>query len=271
MNSPTSTGGDLDHPQKETLAGPYSRINSASPTLPKPLLECRGVRKSYRKANVEIPVLRGVDFQIAAGEFQSVVGQSGSGKSTLLHIMATLDQLDGGQILFAGNRIDTLGPKGRDTLRNQYFGMVFQFYHLLPELTAVENVLLPSMISSSVFQYWSKKQTYRRRALDLLDLVGLGHRLKHRPQELSGGELQRVAIARSLMLEPKILLADEPTGNLDRKTGSEIMEILRNLNKNRGLTIVMVTHDQNIAEQAHGTMRLVDGRVKSTNQVRRAS
>ena len=216
-------------------------------------------------------MLRGVDFQVAAGEFQSIVGQSGSGKSTLLHILATLDLPDSGEIYFEQNRIDNLSSRGRDTLRNRYLSMVFQFYHLLPELTTVENVLLPSMISNSVLQYWRKKRAYRQRALELLELVGLGHRLKHRPRELSGGEMQRVAIARSLLLGPKVLLADEPTGNLDRKTGEGIMEVLRNLNADQGLTIVMVTHDQNIAEQADSVLRMEEGRVEPNQKARRAS
>lgn len=235
------------------------------------LLRCRNLKKSYRKAHIEIPVLRGVDFQVAAGEFKSIIGQSGSGKSTLLHILATLDQPDSGEIYFEQNRIDNLSSRGRDTLRNRYLSMVFQFYHLLPELTTVENVLLPSMISNSILQYWRKKRAYQERALELLELVGLGHRLKHRPSELSGGEMQRVAIARSLLLEPKVLLADEPTGNLDRKTGEGIMEVLRNLNADQGLTIVMVTHDQNIAEQADSMLRMVEGRVESNQITRRAS
>lgn len=244
---------------------------SDQPSSSTALLRCHNLKKSYRKADIEIPVLRGVDFQVAAGEFQSIVGQSGSGKSTLLHILATLDLPDSGEIYFEQNRIDNLSSRGRDTLRNRYLSMVFQFYHLLPELTTVENVLLPSMISNSVLQYWRKKRAYRQRALELLELVGLGHRLKHRPRELSGGEMQRVAIARSLLLGPKVLLADEPTGNLDRKTGEGIMEVLRNLNADQGLTIVMVTHDQNIAEQADSVLRMEEGRVEPNQKARRAS
>ena len=235
------------------------------------LFGCQGLTKSYRKANVEIPVLRGVDLHVGESEFTAIIGQSGSGKSTLLHLLATLDQPDAGSIHFEGNRIDNLPAKGRDRLRNRYISMVFQFYHLLPELTTVENVLLPGMISHSVFQYWGKKRQYRARAIELLELVGLGHRLKHRPRELSGGEMQRVAIARSLMLEPKVLLADEPTGNLDQKTGEGIMKILRNLNQNHGLTIVMVTHDQSVAEQSDTVLRMVEGRIESGQAVRRAS
>ena len=235
------------------------------------LLGCKGLVKSYHKANVEIPVLRGVDLNVDRGEFTAIVGQSGSGKSTLLHLLATLDHPDEGTIHFEGNRIDNVPARSRDQLRNRYISMVFQFYHLLPELTTLENVLLPSMISSSVFQYWAKKRGYRERAIELLETVGLGHRLKHRPCELSGGEMQRVAIARSLMLEPKVLLADEPTGNLDRKTGEGIMKIFRSLNQNQGLSIVMVTHDQSVAEQSDTVLRMEEGRIVSDQAVRRAS
>ena len=239
-------------------------------SVPAALLGCRGLTKSYHKADLEIPVLRGVDLSVELGEFVAIVGQSGSGKSTLLHLLATLDQPDVGEIYFEGNRIDNLPNRSRDRIRNHHISVVFQFYHLLPELTTVENVLLPAMISDSVIRYWANKRTYRRRAEELLELVGLGHRLKHRPRELSGGEMQRVAIARSLMLEPKVLLADEPTGNLDRQTGEGIMEILRNLNQTQGLTIVMVTHDQSVAEQSDTILRMAEGRIETNQAVRRA-
>jgi lipoprotein-releasing system ATP-binding protein len=235
------------------------------------LLSCQGLIKSYHKANVEIPVLRGVDLGLREGDFTAIVGQSGSGKSTMLHLLATLDRPDKGSIHFEGNRIDNLPARSRDRLRNRHISMVFQFYHLLPELTTVENVLLPCMISSSVLQYWAKKRLYRQRAIELLEVVGLGHRLKHRPRELSGGEMQRVAIARSLMQDPKVLLADEPTGNLDRKTGQGIMNVLRRLNQEQGLTIVMVTHDQSVADQSDTVLRMVEGQIESDQAVRRAS
>lgn len=242
-----------------------------SETLGGSILGCSNLKKSYRKSNVEIPVLRGVDFCVPTGEFQSIIGQSGSGKSTLLHLLATLDQPDSGEIYFEGNRIDDLTARARDTLRNRDISMIFQFYHLLPELTTVENVLLPSMISCSMWKYWAKKREFRKRATELLEIVGLGHRLKHKPRELSGGEMQRVAIARSLMCEPRVLLADEPTGNLDQKTGEGIMNVLRNLNRDQGLTIVMVTHDQAIAEQADNMLRMVEGRIEHQKSARRAS
>lgn len=225
------------------------------------LLSARGLVKSYHKEKLAIPVLRGVDFQVREGEFVAVVGQSGSGKSTLLHLLATLDSPDEGEIHFAGNRIDNLPPASRDLVRNRCLGMIFQFYHLLPELTTLENVLTPCMIAENVWSYWRRRKSLRERATALLEMVGLGHRLNHRPRELSGGEMQRTAIARALMADPEILLADEPTGNLDQKTGQDIMDLLCRLNR-EGLTIVMVTHDAGVAAQAHRTVRLAGGRVE---------
>ncbi len=268
MNNPSSIR-QITPPaqaQDDALRGPHFQLPTGQQNVPvakKPLLACRGLWKSYHKAQVEIPVLRGVNLDVPGGAFTAVVGQSGSGKSTLLHLLATLDEPDAGEVRFEGNRIDNLVPVGRDTLRNRYFGMVFQFYHLLPELTAVENVLLPSMISNSVWQFWRHKRALHQRAHQLLELVHLGHRLNHRPCELSGGEMQRVAIARSLMSQPRVLLADEPTGNLDRRTGDEILQILRNLNQQQRITIVMVTHDESIAAQADEIVQLVEGRVES--------
>ena len=229
------------------------------------VLKASGVIKSYRKGKVEIPVLNGVDIEVVEGEFQAIVGASGSGKSTLLHLLATLDRPDHGEIYFEENRIDNLPAASRDILRNRYIGMIFQFYHLLPELTALENVLMPVMINHGMVSYMLQRRKFRKRAKELLDLVGLSHRLKHRPREMSGGEMQRVAIARSLMANPRLLLADEPTGNLDRSAGDEIMEIIHDLNSAYDVTIVMVTHDMSIAAQADRTVRLVEGRVESVS------
>ena len=225
-------------------------------------LVARNLKKSYHKGNVETPVLRGVDVEFNSGDFTAIIGASGSGKSTLLHLLGTLDAPDSGEIQLDGQRIDKLPARHRDKLRNQTFGMIFQFYHLLPELTALENVLAPLMISDGVFRYLRNRSQHRQRAAELLELVGLSHRLKHRPSELSGGEMQRAAIARALIMKPRVLLADEPTGNLDRQKGDEIMQLLRNLNLKQKLTIVMVTHDPSIADQADRTVRLVEGRVE---------
>jgi len=225
-------------------------------------LSALGIYKSYRKAKVEIPVLRGVDLEVRGGEFLSIIGQSGSGKSTLLHLLGMLDAPDRGQVIFGDQRIDNLPTRKRDALRNQNFGMIFQFYHLLPELTALENVLSPLLISEGVFSYFRRRKMLVEQAKHLLDTVGLSHRLNHKPRELSGGEMQRTAIARALASDPQVLLADEPTGNLDSSTGEEILRILRTLNDERNLTIVMVTHDRAIAAQADRTIRLANGQVE---------
>jgi lipoprotein-releasing system ATP-binding protein len=237
-------------------------VSASQPqTATREILAAHYIRRSYRKASMEIPVLQGVELAIHEGEFVSVIGPSGCGKSTLLHVLATLDAPDSGEIRFEGNRIDNLPAAGRDILRNRYFGMVFQFYHLLPELTTLENVLAPAMIGQSVLGYWRRRRQFRERACEMLELVNLGHRLKHKPSELSGGEMQRTAIARALVSRPRVLFADEPTGNLDKSSGEEIMAILRRLNREQKLTIVMVTHDPQIAQQADRTVTLVDGRV----------
>ncbi len=234
-------------------AGPASRTAVA---------RALSVHKSYWKGPHEIEVLRGVDLTIYDGEFLAIIGQSGSGKSTLLHLLGTLDVPDRGEIHFDGRRVDHLPASGRDRLRNESIGMIFQFYHLLPELTALENVLVPAMIGRSVWRYRLERRTWRRRAEELLDQVGLSHRRHHRPRELSGGEMQRAAIARALLTRPRLLLADEPTGNLDEENGQSILRLLRTLNAEHDLTIVMVTHDASIASQADRTVRLSQGRVQ---------
>jgi lipoprotein-releasing system ATP-binding protein len=219
------------------------------------------IRKIYRKGPVEIPVLGGVDLEVRQGEFLTVIGQSGCGKSTLLHLLGTLDSPTSGEIHYKGQRIDNLPAYQRDALRNTQFGMIFQFYHLLPELTTLENVLAPLMIRFGTWRYWRRRRALVQRAKQLLEMVGLSHRLKHRPRELSGGEMQRTAIARALVAGPQILLADEPTGNLDQTTGEEILRILRTLNRDEKLSIVMVTHDSAIAAGADRVVRLAGGLV----------
>ncbi len=173
----------------------------------------------------------------------AVVGSSGSGKSTLLHCLGLLDTPDVGEVRLDGKRIDNGPDRRRDALRNGTFGFIFQFYHLLPELSALENVMLPHMIRHGVLSYYRERRAIRAEATALLERVGLGHRLDHKPTELSGGEMQRTAIARALVTSPDVLLADEPTGNLDAATGQSILELLRDLNRERGLTMMMVTHD----------------------------
>ena len=208
-----------------------------------------------------LEVLRGVDFDLAAGEFVSVIGQSGSGKSTLLHLMGLLDAPDGGSVHLAGGRVDNLPARQRDRLRNTEIGMVFQAYHLLPELTALENVLAPLMVRHGIWAWLSVRREARQRAVDLLERFGLGERLQHKPRQLSGGEMQRVAIARALVGGPRLLLADEPTGNLDVESGAGINDVLCTLNRSEGLSIVLVSHDASIAGRADRVVRLVAGQV----------
>jgi lipoprotein-releasing system ATP-binding protein len=225
------------------------------------ILSARGLVKSYHKLGLEVPVLRGVDFDLASGKLTAIVGRSGSGKSTLMHLLASLDSPDAGEIHFGNERIDNATRTRRDTYRNREIGIIFQFYHLLPELSALENVLTPTMISRSVWNYYRNKKQLTERARALLDRVGLGHRMHHKPRELSGGEMQRTAIARALMSDPQVLLADEPTGNLDSETGIQILTLLRELQREQNLTIAMVTHDDSVAVQADQAIRLENGRV----------
>jgi lipoprotein-releasing system ATP-binding protein len=232
-----------------------------------PLLEAAGLVKAYRKHAIEVPVLQGLDLEVRAGEFLSVVGQSGSGKSTLLHLLGTLDRPDQGQVRLDGQRIDNRPAEDRDRLRNQTFGFIFQFYHLLPEFTTLENVLLPQMIAHPVFGWLGRRKAIKQQATELLDRVGLGHRLHHKPRELSGGEMQRAAIARALVNRPRILLADEPTGNLDADKGLEILRLLRDLNRQERLTIIMVTHNLEIVSATDRVVRLVKGRVEEAEAV----
>ncbi|HUG92507.1 MAG TPA: ABC transporter ATP-binding protein [Planctomycetaceae bacterium] len=230
--------------------------------LPVPHIAAVAIEKAYRKGQHKLPVLRGVEVAVGRGEFLAVVGQSGSGKSTLLHLLGLLDTPDVGEIMLDGRRIDDLPARTRDELRNHAFGFIFQFYHLLPELTLFENVLAPLMIRRSLLGFWRNRREYRDQAHEIIRRVGLEHRLNHRPSELSGGEMQRTAIARALVARPQILLADEPTGNLDAATGQEIMSLLAALNGHEGLTIIMVTHDDAVARQAHRIVRLSEGRIE---------
>jgi lipoprotein-releasing system ATP-binding protein len=223
------------------------------------ILSVRDLRKSYRSGAGLLHVLRGVDFDLEPGGFVAVVGQSGSGKSTLLQLMGLLDAADSGAIELDGTRIDRLPARRRDQLRNTAIGMVFQAYHLLPELTALENVLAPLMVRHGVLDWLRVRAAARGR--ELLERFGLGDRLHHRPSQLSGGEMQRVAIARALVTQPRVLLADEPTGNLDEATGAGILDSLCELNREDGLSIVLVTHDAAIAGRADRIVRLSAGRV----------
>jgi lipoprotein-releasing system ATP-binding protein len=218
--------------------------------------------KSYRKGKNRVPVLHGADLHVEHGEFVAIIGSSGSGKSTLLHVLGLLDAPDAGRVELEGERIDDRPDHRREQLRNQVFGFIFQFYHLLPEFTALENVMTPLLIRHGVLSYMAKRAKIQRVASELLERVGLGHRLDHFPTELSGGEMQRAAIARALAGGPSIVLADEPTGNLDAASGHGVLDLLRDLNRERGLTMIMVTHDAQIAQRADRVVRLAEGRIQ---------
>jgi lipoprotein-releasing system ATP-binding protein len=225
-------------------------------------LEAVALRKTYFSTAAPVPVLKGVDLSIKHGDFVAIVGASGSGKSTLLHCLGLLDRPTGGAVFHRGENLSLVDGKARDRLRNRLFGFVFQFYHLLPEFNALENVLLPEMIAESVLSWSQVGAARRERAAQLLQSVGLGDRLLHRPRELSGGEQQRVAIARALANDPAILLADEPTGNLDSDTGEGLLALLERLNGERRLTLVLVTHDLEVARRAGRVIHLHDGRTE---------
>ncbi len=224
------------------------------------MLKVRNIHKAYRMGPSKLRVLRGAGLSAERGEFLVIMGSSGSGKSTLLHILGALDTPDMGSVEFAGRNIFDMPTSAREAYRNREVGFVFQFYHLLPELTVLENVLLPKLVTHSLLSWGVNRSNARRAATEILDRVGLLQRVKHRPAELSGGERQRVAIARALINAPSLLLADEPTGNLDASMGADILDLLTQVNKD-GQTVVMVTHDPNVASRAHRVVRLRDGEI----------
>jgi lipoprotein-releasing system ATP-binding protein len=234
----------------------------ATPSNDQIILRASSLRKTFRMGESSLMVLKSVDFSVRAGEFVAIEGRSGSGKSTLLHLLGALDIPDEGKIEYQGQDISSMSANERSTLRNTQFGFVFQFYHLLPELNVTENTLLAAMIEYSSFQYRAKLPELRERAAAVLEQLGLGHRIKHRPAQLSGGERQRVAIARALMNSPRVLFADEPTGNLDFETGKQIMNVLEKLHQDKQQTIVMVTHDRTIARMADRVLVLKEGRLE---------
>lgn len=225
------------------------------------ILKAENVHKSYRMGATKVNVLKGANLAVCEGEFVAIIGASGSGKSTLLHVLGGLDRPDKGVIQFDGRDLNRVRARELNKFRNERVGFVFQFYHLLDELSVLENVLLPAMVSRSVVGWMASRRAVRQRAEALLDQLGLGQRAGHKPYQLSGGERQRVAIGRALMNEPKLLLADEPTGNLDSATGNGILNVFETLNR-AGQTIVMVTHDERIARKAQRIVTLVDGRAR---------
>jgi len=230
------------------------------------ILKAEGLYKSYRMGATDVRVLKSVDLAVRQGEFVAIVGTSGSGKSTLLHILGALDRPDKGTVSFQGRPLNRFSSGELNRFRNKMVGFVFQFYHLLDELNVLENVYLPAMASKSTIGWFACRGWAKGRAKELLDQLGLGERANHKPYQLSGGERQRVAIGRALMNEPEILLADEPTGNLDSATGNGILDVLEKLNL-AGQTIVMVTHDERIAKRAGRIVTLADGKIKHKSTV----
>lgn len=224
-----------------------------------PVLSAIGITKDYSIGKRAIPVLRGVNLDIHAGEKVALLGTSGAGKSTLLHLLGLLDAPTSGSIEYDGKSVQKLSIGERARLRHRQVGFVFQFYHLIPELTALQNVLLARMMDSSVLQYWGRRKQAKADAAAILEHVGLGDRLHHRPAELSGGERQRVAVARALIAEPKVVLADEPTGNLDSATAKEVVDLMFSIQQQRQLAFLLVTHDEGLAQRCDRIIRMKDG------------
>jgi len=219
------------------------------------VLECRGLTKTYGMGEVAVPVLKGVDLQVRRGESIAIVGASGSGKSTLLHLLGGLDAASSGDVVLLGQNMGRLGAAAQGELRNRALGFVYQFHHLLPEFSALENVAMPLTIRRV------PERDAHARAAAMLDEVGLAHRVTHRPGELSGGERQRVAVARALVTEPACVLADEPTGNLDRDNAGRVFDLIVELNRRHDAAFVMVTHDPALAARMGRRLQMLDGRI----------
>jgi len=219
------------------------------------MIEARDLKKSFHLDQTEVHVLKGVTLEIKRGEMVAIVGASGVGKTTLLHILGTLDRPTSGTVRFDGDDVFAKDDQTLADFRNRKIGFVFQFHHLLPEFTALENVMMPALIRRQ------REEEARAAAEAVLKEVGLAHRLEHRIGELSGGEQQRVAVARALVLQPNVVLADEPTGNLDTHTGEEVFRLMRDLNRAKGVTFVIVTHNEALSNQANRIIRMVDGQI----------
>jgi len=252
-----------------------SPLDEAAPEAPAPrvhngskvVLRAHGIRKSFAIGDRQLEVLHGVDMHVEAREKLAIVGASGAGKSTLLHILGLLDRPTEGAVLLEGRDGWKLPQDDRALLRNQKIGFVFQFYHLLPELTALENTVLPAMISNSPGAFRRAKREHYARAEEILTNFGLSKRLKHRPAQLSGGERQRVALARALFLDPVVIIADEPTGNLDSATGERVLELLFSEQEKRGFALLLVTHDDRLAAQCDRTLYMGDGQIEADTSV----
>ncbi len=243
---------------------PESPIESTVPQRSgTPLIDARGIRRAYKVGDRTLEILHGVDLQLHEGERLCLMGASGTGKTTLLNILGLLDNPTNGQVVIQGQDGWTRSTSGRAELRNESIGYVFQFYHLFAELSALENALLPAMLKHGFWAYQARKKQYKERALELLERFGLQDRLKHRPGKLSGGEQQRVAIARALLLDPPILIADEPTGNLDRATGETVLQLLFQVQEERNLGLLLVTHDESLASRCDRVLHMEDGLIQS--------
>ena len=227
------------------------------------VVSATGLARSFKMGQETVHVLRGVDLQLRAGESLAIMGRSGAGKSTLLHLIGLLDRPDGGTLQLDGQATTGLSRAHRARLRNRLVGFVFQFYHLLPELNALENALLPRMIAVGPLRWRAERRAAIEQARALLDELGLSDRLRHRPSRLSGGERQRVAIARALVGKPRLLLCDEPTGNLDERTSEVIADQIFELSRRHGTTLVLVTHDKELAARANRLLMLHEGRIET--------
>lgn len=223
-----------------------------------PLLRCNGISKSFNDADGTITILDNVSLSLAQSETLAILGSSGSGKSTLLHILATLDRCDSGEVFFNEQQLNTLDAKSQAMFRNKNLGFVYQFHHLLPEFSAQENVAMPLLIAGK------NKQAALKQASAELEKVGLSHRLRHQPAQLSGGERQRVAIARALVNSPSVIMADEPTGNLDEKNSEHILSLIQEINRESSTAFIIVTHDQKLARQLDRTLVLVSGQLQAS-------
>ncbi|MBI3724038.1 ABC transporter ATP-binding protein [bacterium] len=245
-----------NYPIQKTDASLYARTVGA-------LLKWTGAVDEWSRLNDGLPILKGIDLDVYSGETLAIIGPSGAGKSTLLHLMGALEPPSDGVIMYRDKDLTSMRSRELAEYRNRRVGFVFQFYYLFPDLNALENTYLPALIASSTMGWVAAAgNRYRDRARDLLTRIGLGPRMFHRPSQLSGGEQQRVAIARALLLEPEIVLCDEPTGNLDRKTGESVLEALFELKEKSGQTYILVTHDARLAERADRKVELEDGKLR---------